>query len=91
MTTQNLIIDGYWDATCPHCHHRIGWRGQLTQRPACPECGHAVPANVLEREQAHIQAVLDNPCDGCPREKTCPTSGHKPEGCWADQQQLIDA
>lgn len=42
------------DAQCPKCNRRFGWQGDLTDRPACPRCGHRPDADSLAAEQARM-------------------------------------
>jgi ribosomal protein S27E len=28
------------DARCPKCGAHVGWHGRMSDRPACPKCGH---------------------------------------------------
>lgn len=47
------------DATCPRCGFHIGWPGKVTDRPPCPECGHQVDMEALKRDQAKVDAILE--------------------------------
>lgn len=54
---------GFFDATCPKCGKRFGWSGELVERPPCPGCGHAIPAEELKAGEdalaiAEMQALL---------------------------------
>lgn len=46
------------DATCPKCGKRIGWCGEMGDRPACPKCGHRPPQAELDAAQAEMDAAL---------------------------------
>lgn len=51
----------FFDDSCPKCRRRFGWQGELTDRPACPKCGHQVPRAELEagqKEMDDFQALL---------------------------------
>lgn len=45
------------DATCPKCRRRIGWCGTMSNRPACPRCGHRPPQPELDAAEAEMQAI----------------------------------
>jgi ribosome-binding protein aMBF1 (putative translation factor) len=32
-------VSGFYDATCRRCKNKIGWTGELINRPSCPRCG----------------------------------------------------
>ncbi len=49
-------MDAMLDATCP-CGKRLGWRGSVTDRPACSRCGHRPPDAELAAEQAKVDEV----------------------------------
>ena len=44
-----------FDASCPKCGKRFGWRGEAIDRPPCPACGHQIDRAVIERDQAEIE------------------------------------
>ncbi len=58
------------DAQCPKCRRRFGWHGDLTDRPACPRCGHQLPAAELAADQrrfeADLHALITHPRDATP-------------------------
>ena len=39
---------GFYDATCPGCRQRMGWRGSLDSRPPCPRCGFHPDPETME-------------------------------------------
>ena len=41
---------GCFDATCPKCKARLSWRGKVTDRPRCWQCGHRPVDEVLKRQ-----------------------------------------
>jgi hypothetical protein len=52
------------DVRCPACRHRYGYCGTIAGRPACPQCGHQVPREDLEADQARagrLEALLSLP------------------------------
>lgn len=50
----NAMMDG----RCPKCSKRFGWRGKVTERPPCPRCGHQLPREQLEKDQATLERAL---------------------------------
>jgi len=55
---------GFYDARCPKCGKRFGWHGRLTDKPACPRCGHRDDPAALARDEAEIERVLQDDFDG---------------------------
>lgn len=51
-------MKGMMDATCPKCRKRIGWFGEVTDRPPCPRCGHQIPLKDLEADQKKLERVF---------------------------------
>lgn len=49
-----------FDASCG-CGQRIGWAGRLTDRPACPKCGHCPSQAELAAAAARLEAALNRP------------------------------
>jgi endogenous inhibitor of DNA gyrase (YacG/DUF329 family) len=49
-------MTAFLDDRCPKCGKRFGWRGRAADRPACPKCGHQVPAADLAAADAELDA-----------------------------------
>lgn len=47
------------DARCGKCNARIGWAGDLRNRPACHKCGHRPPQTELDAEQIKMDSFSD--------------------------------
>lgn len=60
------------DATCPKCNRRVGWAGEVTDRPPCHRCGHQVTRQELEADRAkfaEMRRLFDlHPSDATPAE-----------------------
>lgn len=54
-TKKTETIVGFFDASCPVCKKRYGWHGTLTDRPACPKCGHNISPQELEDDEKQIK------------------------------------
>ncbi len=58
-------MSSFNDATCPKCGKRIGWVGNLRDKPACPKCGFRDSQEELERVDKMLeemeQKMLGNP------------------------------
>lgn len=48
------------DARCPKCDKKISWTGDLKDRPPCPQCGHQIPLEELERAEKEMQEFRDS-------------------------------
>lgn len=46
------------DATCPKCHHRFGWFGEVTDKPPCPECGQKPNTKELFELKKEIDEMI---------------------------------
>lgn len=75
-------MSAFNDASCPKCSKRFGWRGQLTDRPACPGCGHRIPQEQLEAEQLELDRVEQQMLAEMIRDR---------ESGAGDRQRLVDA
>ena len=42
----------FMDATCPRCGKRIGWYGDVSDRPPCGGCGHQISPEATAADQA---------------------------------------
>ena len=45
------------DVACEKCGRRIGWRGRMADRPACPRCEYRPAQAELEAADAKIQEM----------------------------------
>lgn len=65
-------MSAIYDATCPGCRGHVGWAGEITDRPACRQCGHRPPAEELaaaQAEEAETLRLIDlHPRDAKPNE-----------------------
>jgi len=52
-------MPGFFDATCPACGGRVGWHGEISDRPACPACGHRPPQADLDEAARRFRAMMD--------------------------------
>lgn len=52
-------MSAFMDATCPKCKKKIGWFGDVTDRPACPKCGHAYSRHQLEQDQRQMDKIKE--------------------------------
>lgn len=43
-------MPAFYDGRCLKCDKKIGWAGELKDRPACPRCGEPPPAVSKEDE-----------------------------------------
>lgn len=48
---------GCFDVVCPRCRARIGWRGAITDRPACRQCGHRPDQDTLKAAAEQLEAA----------------------------------
>jgi hypothetical protein len=48
-------IGGFWDAQCPKCKIRVGWRGTFKDRPPCHRCGYIVSVKDMEADEREIE------------------------------------
>lgn len=48
-------MSAFNDGRCASCGRRMGWQGELKDKPACPKCGHKPTqkeiAELLETEK----------------------------------------
>lgn len=51
-------VKRFMDATCEKCGTRIGWFGNLIDRPPCGNCGHAIDPEELKRSDAELERML---------------------------------
>ena len=58
---------GCYDATCPDCGAHIGWMGELTDKPPCPQCGKTWDQEKLKKLEAKIDAEIEKGKATCPR------------------------
>ena len=56
---------GFYDATCPKCKKRFGWRGSMADKPACPKCRYLDPPDpeVEERIRKLMEKMLNDDDD----------------------------
>ena len=48
-------MPAFMDATCPKCSKRIGWAGEMKDRPPCPRCGHQLSPEKMEADAAEVE------------------------------------
>lgn len=48
-------MSAFFDARCTRCNRRFGWCGEITDRPACPKCGHRPPQEQLKADADEIE------------------------------------
>jgi len=48
-------MPAFYDARCPRWGRRVGWFGELKDRPAC-RCGHRPPDSELQADQQEMDA-----------------------------------
>lgn len=51
-------VRGFMDATCEKCGKRIGWFGNLSDRPPCSGCGHAIDPEKLKLADAELEKTM---------------------------------
>jgi len=52
-------MPGFFDATCPDCGARIGWAGELKDRPPCPRCGHRPNQSELDEADRRFGEYME--------------------------------
>lgn len=48
----------FMDVTCPRCKRRLGWQGNMADRPPC-KCGYRPPQAELEEADRQLQEEAD--------------------------------
>lgn len=58
-TAEAPVVPGgaFMDATCEKCGRRIGWFGNMVDRPPCERCGHLPEREALEDADAQLEAI----------------------------------
>jgi endogenous inhibitor of DNA gyrase (YacG/DUF329 family) len=60
---EGVNLASFNDARCPKCNKRVGWLGDLKDRPPCPQCGHQIPLEELERAEEEMRAAEEKLLD----------------------------
>lgn len=49
----------FLDGTCTKCGKRIGWCGDMMDKPPCSGCGHQTPKEDLQKEQDKLNKIME--------------------------------
>jgi len=62
-------IRAFFDSRCTKCDTAIGWCGTMSDRPACPQCGHRPSGADLRDAQDRINKMMTDTIAEQEREK----------------------
>lgn len=51
-------MSAFNDGSCMKCKRRMGWKGEVTDKPICPNCGHE-PTPKEIKDLVHDKKIMD--------------------------------